>query len=155
MIVDKEIRLVLWLQRTTGVKSTGQKREDEEWWFMESSDHDTIHDQQSWYMINKLSWQWSMFIIHDQQYFIQWSMFIIHDQQSFMAMINVYHTWSTVFHPMIYVYHTWSTVFHGNDQCLSFMINSLSSNDQCLSYMINSLSWQWSMFILHDQQSFI
>ena len=48
------------------------------------SDHDTIHDQQLWYMINKLSWQWSMFIIHDQQSFIQWSMFIIHDQQSFI-----------------------------------------------------------------------
>ena len=30
-------------------------------------------------MINSLSWQWSMFILHDQQSFIQWSMLIMHE----------------------------------------------------------------------------
>ena len=39
----------------------------------------SYNDQQLWYMINKLSWQWSMFIIHDQQSFIQWSMLIMHE----------------------------------------------------------------------------
>ena len=61
------------------------------------SDHDTIHDQQLWYMINRLSWQWLMFIVHDRQSFI----------------------------PMINSCDEWSTVFHGNDQYLSYMINSL------------------------------
>ena len=56
-----------------------------------------LHDQQLWYMINRLSWQWLMFIVHDRQSFI----------------------------PMINSCDEWSTVFHGNDQYLSYMINSL------------------------------
>ena len=28
-----------------------------------TSDHDMIHDQKLWYMINRLSWQWSMFTV--------------------------------------------------------------------------------------------
>ena len=67
-----------------------------------------LHDQQLWYMINRLSWQWLMFIVHDRQSFI----------------------------PMINSCDEWSTVFHGNDQCLSYMINSLSSNDRCICVFV-------------------
>ena len=88
------------------------------------SDHDTIHDQQLWYMINRLSWQWSMFIVHDQQSFIQWSTVVINDQQSFMSMINVYLTWSTVFHPMIDVDHAWTIM---ND-----IVHKAMNNANCI-----------------------
>ena len=67
-----------------------------------------LHDQQLGYMINRLSWQWLMFIVHDRQSFI----------------------------PMINSCDEWSTVFHGNDQCLSYMINSLSSNDRCICVFV-------------------
>ena len=89
------------------------------WWLMmtydDYSDHDTIHDQQLWYMINRLSWQWLMFIVHDKHSFI----------------------------PMINSCDKWSTVFHGNNQCLSYMINSLSYNDRCWSCM-NCYEWYCS-----------
>ena len=111
------MQLALFSKRIHKLKLNNEKKKND-------SDHNTIHDQQLWYMINRLSWQWSMFIVHDQQPFIQWSTVVINDQQSFMAMINVYLTWSTVFHPMIDVDHAWTVM---ND-----IVHKAMNNANCI-----------------------
>ena len=114
--------------------------------FLTQNHHDTIHDQQLWYMINRLSWQWSMFIVHDQQ--------------SFIPMINVYLTWSTVFHSMIDVDHAWTVmndIFHkamNNANCIytltfTFLLSSSPTSGErrrgegC-SVSVALIFWIWA-----------